>query len=119
MTRSVWEPMTDDVSHRGSGWLLKLEGYVLPLETEFGSCALAYAERAEVVFRRGPVVCAFAPAARAGWATIEGEGRLERECAESGDGKVWTSAGRHAHGSELMALQALLMAALNRQGKLR
>ena len=90
--------------------LLKLEGYVLRFwETEFEQRTpkgqRLYSDADLVVLRRIRTLL------HEQGMTIEGARRvLERECAESGDGKARTSAEdmlRHVE-SELMALQALL-----------
>ena len=115
MTRSAWELYDwTDVSHRGSGSAAEAGRLriaflgngiraVAPLRTPKGQ--RLYSDADLVVLRRIRTLL------HEQGMTIEGARRvLERECAESGDGKARTSAEdmlRHVE-SELMALQALL-----------
>ena len=113
MTRSAWELYDwTDVSHRGSGSAAEA-GRLRIAETEFEQLRplrtpkgqRLYSDADLVVLRRIRTLL------HEQGMTIEGARRvLERECAESGDGKARTSAEdmlRHVE-SELMALQALL-----------
>ena len=114
MTRSAWELYDwTDVSHRGSGSAAEA-GRLRIAFLGNGIRAVAplapkgqrlYSDADLVVLRRIRTLL------HEQGMTIEGARRvLERECAESGDGKARTSAEdmlRHVE-SELMALQALL-----------
>ena len=110
MTRSAWELYDwTDVSHRGSGSAAEAGRLRIaflgngPLRTPKGQ--RLYSDADLFVLRRIRTLL------HEQGMTIEGARRvLERECAESGDGKARTSAEdmlRHVE-SELMALQALL-----------
>ena len=113
MTRSAWELYDwTDVSHRGSGSAaeagrlrIAFLGNGIRAVAPLAKGQRLYSDADLVVLRRIRTLL------HEQGMTIEGARRvLERECAESGDGKARTSAEdmlRHVE-SELMALQALL-----------